>query len=66
MVRRFIRLSFRSGFSTISPPLDDIGVFIEEHGLALAYPLMDLGGGNFVGEVDDPDGNPIRLWMHKK
>ena len=46
--------------------VDDIETFVREHGLVLSYPLMDLGDGNFVGEVNDPDGNPIRLWMHNR
>jgi predicted enzyme related to lactoylglutathione lyase len=46
--------------------VDNIEAFVEEHGLILSYPLMNLGEGNFVGEISDPDGNPIRLWMHKK
>jgi predicted enzyme related to lactoylglutathione lyase len=46
--------------------VDNIEAFVEEHGLVLSYPLMNLGEGNFVGEISDPDGNPIRLWMHKK
>ena len=46
--------------------VDDVKTFLEDHGLTLSYPILDLGDGNFVGEINDPDGNPIRLWMHKK
>jgi hypothetical protein len=46
--------------------VDDVEIFIHAHQLALAYPMLDLGDGNFVGEVNDPDGNPVRLWMSKK
>ena len=46
--------------------VNDIEDFVREHGLVLSYPVMDLGEGSFIGEVNDPDGNPIRLWMHKK
>jgi len=43
--------------------VDNIEAFIAEHHLVLSYPLMNLGDDNFAGEVNDPDGNPIRLWM---
>ena len=46
--------------------VDDIEAFVEEHRLVLSYPLLDLGNDNFIGEVSDPDGHPVRLWMQRK
>jgi|SRR5580704_10796374 hypothetical protein len=46
--------------------VEDIEAFVKAHGLVLSYPIMDLGDDNFIGEVNDPDGHPVRLWMQKK
>ncbi|MCB0838013.1 MAG: hypothetical protein KDD99_15180 [Bacteroidetes bacterium] len=43
--------------------VDDIEQFVSQHNLSMQHPLMDLGGGNFVGSIKDVDDNTIRLWM---
>jgi predicted enzyme related to lactoylglutathione lyase len=45
--------------------VEDINVFVEQHGLSMLHPLMDLGGGSYVGSINDVDGNTVRLWMTK-
>lgn len=45
--------------------LEDIGMFVSQNNLTMLHPLMDLGCGDFVGSINDVDGNMIRLWMTK-
>lgn len=46
--------------------VDNIDAFIRDHQLSLSQPVLELGGGALVGEINDPDGNPVRLWMKGK
>lgn len=46
--------------------VDDINIFVEQHDLPMLHPLMNLGGGSYVGSIADTDGNIVRLWMTNK
>jgi predicted enzyme related to lactoylglutathione lyase len=46
--------------------VDDINEFVKQHEVAMLHPLMNLGGGSFVGSIADADGNVVRLWMTNK
>lgn len=47
----------------LSFAVEDINAFIADKGIQLIHPLLDLGGGAYVGSFKDPDGNTLRLWM---
>lgn len=45
--------------------VDDINQFIAENKIKSEEEIMDLGNAFSIG-FNDPDGNTVRLWMHKK
>nr|WKN38052.1 glyoxalase/bleomycin resistance/dioxygenase family protein [Tunicatimonas sp. TK19036] len=54
-----------SGNVVPSFEVDNITEFVKQHDLAMLHPLIDLGNGSFVGSINDPDGNVVRLWMNR-
>lgn len=45
--------------------IDDIDRFIADNNIQTDETIMDLGNAYSIG-FNDPDGNTVRLWMHKK
>ena len=45
--------------------IDDIDQFIAQNNIKLNDAVMDLGNA-FSAGFKDPDGNTVRIWMHKK
>jgi len=45
--------------------VDDIDKFISDNNIKTEEEIMDLGNAFSIG-FKDPDGNTVRLWMHKK
>ncbi len=43
----------------------DIEELVNANNLKLEDGILPLGGGSFVGQIIDPDGNRIHLWMNK-
>jgi predicted enzyme related to lactoylglutathione lyase len=43
--------------------VENINEFVYQNNLSMLHPLMDLGGGDYVGSITDVDGNIVRLWM---
>jgi hypothetical protein len=52
-----------SGNFVPSFEVEDINQFVIQNNLPMLHPLMDLGGGDYVGSIADADGNVVRLWM---
>lgn len=46
--------------------VDNIEEFVNNHGLGIVDPIMDLGESGYVAAVQDVDNNTIRLWTYNK
>ena len=45
--------------------VEDIEQFVKENELTLLNKILPLGNGSFVGQINDPDGHRVHLWMNK-